>query len=446
MFEAERKIRELFEDAENDQQLHGDNSQLHVIILDEMDAICKTRGSANDGTGVGDNLVNQMLTKMDGVKGLNNILLIGMTNRLDMIDTGLIRAGRFELKVEINLPDEAGRLEILNIHTATMRENNFLEIDVSMQELAGLTRNFSGSEIEGLVRAASAAAMSRKVNLQNIGNCEGFEDLRVSRSDFEKALCECEPLFGKDICSFQNCIEHGIIEYSHDFGDILRKCTKLIAQAKNSENALLLSALLAGPPGSGKTAFTAHLARLADFPFSRRVAVEDFAGKSEQDKLDKIARIIDDGQKSPLSLVVIDDLERLMDFSSIGPRFSNSILQLLFSALKRRPSKPGHRMLIFGTTSELDFIRRNKLHRAFNANLTLPMLTEPSHFQAVFNKVPGMQAITAEEVCAGLAGCKIGIRTVFDVFEMAKQRHDEVEEVRAEHMLDCFNDAGVFDD
>lgn len=91
---------------------------MHIIIFDELDAICKQRGSKNDGTGVGDSVVNQLLSKMDGVDQLNNILIIGMTNRLDMIDEALLRPGRLEIHMEINLPDENGRVQILNVHTA----------------------------------------------------------------------------------------------------------------------------------------------------------------------------------------------------------------------------------------------------------------------------------------------------------------------------------------
>lgn len=72
----------------------GDNSELHIIIFDEIDAICKSRGSVRDGSGVHDTLVNQLLTKIDGVDSLNNILLIGMTNRKDLLDEALLRPGR----------------------------------------------------------------------------------------------------------------------------------------------------------------------------------------------------------------------------------------------------------------------------------------------------------------------------------------------------------------
>lgn len=116
--QSEENVRKLFAPAEQDYKSHGDASPLHIIIFDELDAICKQRGSKNDGTGVGDSIVNQLLSKMDGVDQLNNILIIGMTNRMDMIDEALLRPGRLEVHIEISLPDEPGRLQILNVHTA----------------------------------------------------------------------------------------------------------------------------------------------------------------------------------------------------------------------------------------------------------------------------------------------------------------------------------------
>nr|GMD05776.1 vesicle-fusing ATPase [Ipomoea batatas] len=89
--ETEKNVRDLFADAEQDQRTKGDQSELHVIIFDEIDAICKSRGSTRDGTGVHDSIVNQLLTKIDGVESLNNVLLIGMTNRKDLIDEALLR-------------------------------------------------------------------------------------------------------------------------------------------------------------------------------------------------------------------------------------------------------------------------------------------------------------------------------------------------------------------
>ena len=162
---SEENVRALFKDAEEEQAARGAESDLHVIIFDEIDAICKQRGSGGAGAGAGvhDTVVNQLLTKIDGVDALDNILLIGMTNRRDMLDDALLRPGRLEVQVEVGLPDEAGRAQIFAIHTARMAEHAFLGADVDLGGLAARTKNFSGAEIEGLVKSAASFALNRQV-------------------------------------------------------------------------------------------------------------------------------------------------------------------------------------------------------------------------------------------------------------------------------------------
>lgn len=164
--EAAKKIRELFTDAEAEQKEKGDDSGLHVIIFDEIDAICRTRSGGGDaGSQVGAQVVNQLLTKMDGVESLNNILVIGMTNRKDMIDPAILRPGRMEIHLEIGLPNEFGRRQIFEIHTRSMRENNLLEPDVDLDYMAENTINYTGAEIEAVVRSATSYALFKDVNL-----------------------------------------------------------------------------------------------------------------------------------------------------------------------------------------------------------------------------------------------------------------------------------------
>ncbi len=91
----------------------------------------------NSGTHVHDNVVNQLLSMIDGVDSLNNILVIGMTNRKDLLDEAVLRPGRFEVHIEISLPSEKGRFEILTIHTAEMRKNKVISEEVDLKKIAG---------------------------------------------------------------------------------------------------------------------------------------------------------------------------------------------------------------------------------------------------------------------------------------------------------------------
>merc|ERR1719384_2920059 len=280
-----------------------------------MDAICKARGMAKDGAGAHDSIVNQLLSKIDGVDALDNILLIGMTNRKDLIDEALLRPGRLEVHVEISLPDEHGRQQILNIHTKSMGKAGYLDSSVSIPALAAQTKNFSGAEIEGLIRSATSFALNRKVNVTDLAQSKDMGHVSLTAEDFEEALSEVKPMFGAHEDEFEHCMSrHKIMHHSPDFSQMLRSCESLRDQVRSSENTPLLSMLLYGSPGSGKTALSAFLATTSDYPFVRRIGSETFVGYSEQAKVSAITRIFEDAYKSPLSVIVLDDLERLMDY------------------------------------------------------------------------------------------------------------------------------------
>ena len=126
-------------------------------MFDEFDSQCAARGGGGDSTGTGNRIVNQILTMIDGVNSPPNILVIGMTNRLDMLDSAVLRAGRMEVQVMVGLPNQAGRKQILEIHTANPRAAGFIATD-GCDELADLlsanSKNYSGAELKSLVGTA----------------------------------------------------------------------------------------------------------------------------------------------------------------------------------------------------------------------------------------------------------------------------------------------------
>eukprot|EP00398_MALV-I-01_sp_L67-1_P000380 gene381-640_t len=450
--ESEKNIRELFADAEKEQAEEGDNSQLHIVIFDEFDSLCKKRGTSGD-TGVGDSVVNQLLAKIDGIDSLNNILLIGMTNRLDMLDRALLRPGRFEVHVEVSLPNEEGRVEILNIHTRKMREKKYMSGDVSLADIAKQSKNFSGAEIEGLVRSATSYAFNRNVDISNLGNLGNLDakNVRVCAADFDQALEEIVPAFGASTADFENCLHYGIVDHSAAFRHVVDTCLTLLEQVSQSDSTPVMSILLHGPPGCGKTALGAHIAQSSEFPFLRYCGPNNFVGMGEATKLREIETDLKvfppqpkgrDAYKSDLSLIVLDDVERLLDYVRIGPRFSNAILQTLMVLVKKAPPNPNRKIVIIGTTSDADFLKACELYDAFNVCQDIPLVT-PHDIGTVIESRGGFSSTELERLKQHVQK-PVGISRVFQVAEMVAQKAQNTQQQPdAQMFLDCFQDCGI---
>ncbi|WCJ27038.1 Vesicle-fusing ATPase [Euphorbia peplus] len=371
--ETEKNVRDLFADAENDQKANGDQSDLHVIIFDEIDAICKSRGSTRDGTGVHDSIVNQLLTKIDGVESLNNVLLIGMTNRKDLLDEALLRPGRLEVQVEISLPDENGRLQILQIHTNKMKDNSFIAPDVNLQELAARTKNYSGAELEGVVKSAVSYALNRQLSMDDLTKPVDEDSIKVTMEDFLNAVHEVVPAFGASTDDLERCRLNGIVDCGDRNRHIYQRAMTLVEQVKVSKGSPLVTCLLEGPSGSGKSALAATVGISSDFPYVKIISAETMIGLHESTKCAQIAKVFEDAYKSPLSIIILDDIERLLEYVAIGPRFSNLISQTLMILIKRLPPK-GKKLLVMGTTSEVGFLDSVGLCEAFSVTYNVPKL------------------------------------------------------------------------
>mmetsp|Transcript_15631 Transcript_15631/g.23797 ORF Transcript_15631/g.23797 Transcript_15631/m.23797 type:complete len:426 (+) Transcript_15631:2-1279(+) len=223
---SEKLVRALFADAEAELAACNDDatkSALHVIVIDEIDAVFRKRSTAEDsGEATRSSAVNQILAKLDGVNSIPNVLLIGMTNRRELLDEALLRPGRLEVQIEIPLPRKDARREILRIHFDALRKrgrlskplccaiegvpNNDNAMDgfdpVAVKErrfsrllgalpmrstydLAGATGGFSGADIAGLVRCAGSIALARA---RKDGG--GVDGLLITLDDVKKALLE----------------------------------------------------------------------------------------------------------------------------------------------------------------------------------------------------------------------------------------------------------------
>lgn len=441
--QSEENIRALFKDAEEEQAKKGDNSSLHIIIFDEIDAICKQRGSNPSSAGVNDSIVNQLLSKIDGVDSLNNILLIGMTNRMDMIDEALLRPGRLEVHVEIGLPDQEGRLQILKIHTHSMRDAGRLASDVDLAWLASVTKNFSGAEIAGLCRSAASFAFSRNIDLNNLGNQPDIEELKVTQTDFQAALDEIKPAYGAEEGVFESLYPHGIIEFSTEVSRVQATLETLTRQVRESPSTRCLSCCLAGPRSSGKSAIAASVAARAAFPFMKLISPDDMVGFSELAKVDKLHRTFQDAYKSQLSLVMIDNIERLIDYSPIGPRFSNHVLQALMVLLNKPPPHDGRRIFIIVTTSQPEFMEDCGLTGACQVSLSSPLARSQKSIQKILRESEVTRDFPREVIAdfVGRIPEPVGVKMLLQAAEMARQ-YAKSQELTSDLLLDCLRDCG----
>ena len=441
---------------------------LHIIILDEMDAICKKRGTNSDGTGVSDSVVNQLLSKIDGVDSLNNILLIGMTNRKDMIDDALLRPGRLELHVEIGLPDVKGRTQMLNIHTKNMREANRITPEAldNLVMIAEKTKNFSGAEIEGLVKAASSYALTRCVDVKDLSKPPDESKLVVTLQDLERALGDVEPKFGVKSQELKALYRNGFIPYGENFDYLMSTMYRLVEQGmfsftsffithylnkhsfffnsacavRSSDKTPLLSVLLRGPPSCGKTAIGAKVAVSSQYPFVRMISADEMIGYSDASKCQEIHRAFLDAYKSPLSLIFLDDIERIIDYVQIGPRFSNTVLQTLLVLLKKPPPDEGRKLLIIGTTSVPHVMEDLGLTQAFSLSQSINLLQEQSEIVEILCATGNITTPDATSIAKSIKN-PIGIKQLLMVAEMARQSSDS-STIGVSTFLECLHTVG----
>jgi len=434
---SEENIRKLFQDARDDQDENGDEADLHIIIFDEIDAICKARGSVGGGTGVHDTVVNQLLSMIDGVDCLNNILVIGMTNRKDLIDNALLRPGRLEVKLEIGLPDMKGREQIFRIHTKKLRDEGFLAPDVDITRLAAVTKNYSGAEIEGVVKSACSFSYFSLVDSKEIKNLpREIAKMKVKLADFDQALEEIKPEFGVQEDELTNRLAGGFHVYGDEFKEMMAVGQQLLKQVRNpKKKTRRLSMLLHGPRGCGKTAIAARLALEADFPFVKLISPDSMVGNAEQSKCLKINQVFEDAYKSNASVIIIDDLERLLGYVEMGPRFSAMVLSAIKILCRKEPSETGRSICIIATSGSPRMLQDLGLDQCFDRTISVPLVSSPNDVKDVMKGMKcNVEGTDLELISMMMNRKRIGIKNLQLIIESAQDDNDRI-------TYDSFKDA-----
>lgn len=169
--ESEKGVREVFRKARQ--------AAPCIIFFDEIDALVPRRGGG-DSSHVTESVVSQILTEIDGLEELHGVLIIGATNRLDIVDSALLRPGRFDRIIEVPKPDAKSRRHIFEIHT----KKKPLDSDVKLDKLVELTDGYTGAEISAVCSRAAIAALKRHIN----GQATSHKDIKITQQDLEDAL------------------------------------------------------------------------------------------------------------------------------------------------------------------------------------------------------------------------------------------------------------------
>jgi transitional endoplasmic reticulum ATPase len=179
--ESEKAVRETFRKARQ--------AAPAVIFLDEIDSIAPARGGSTSDSHVTERVISQILTELDGLESLNSVIVIAATNRPDIIDPALLRPGRFDRLIEISLPDEKARLEILKIHMAKKP----LAADVSLEDLAKKTEKYSGADLSAIVNEAVMLAIRECVLGGKAREEKQICEYKVEKKHFDEAMKKVLP-------------------------------------------------------------------------------------------------------------------------------------------------------------------------------------------------------------------------------------------------------------
>ncbi|MFB6165439.1 MAG: CDC48 family AAA ATPase [Haloarculaceae archaeon] len=327
--ESEEQLREAFRTA-------AENAPA-ILFVDELDSIAGTRDADAD---MENRVVAQLLTLLDGLEDRGQVIVIGATNRVDAIDPALRRGGRFDREIEIGVPDEGGRREILDVHTRGMP----LADDVDLDWIAGRTHGFVGADLHSLVTEAAMVALRRT-----------REDPVVTRADFEAALATVDPSAMREYVA-----ESPEVTFD-DVGGLAAAKAKLreavewpltyraLFDATDTEPPSGI--LLYGPPGTGKTLLARALAGETDVNFIHVAGPElldKYVGESEK----AVREVFDRARQAAPSIVFFDEIDAVAGRRGEGHEATERVVSQLLTELDGLAENPS--LVVVAATNRID--------------------------------------------------------------------------------------------
>ncbi|NCO11095.1 ATPase [Candidatus Pacearchaeota archaeon CG_4_9_14_0_2_um_filter_39_13] len=303
--ESEKKIRDLFEDAEK--------KAPSIIFIDEIDAIAPKREDVQGE--VERRVVSQLLTMMDGLNARGRVIVIGATNRVNSLDPALRRPGRFDRELEISVPDKAGRLNILKIHTRNMP----LKKNVKLENLAAKTHGFVGADLASLAKEAAMNVLRKllpdiRMDQEEAIPQEILDKMVIDAEDFEEALKVVRPSAMREVL-----VETPNVSWE-DIGGLqaIKQSLKESVEwpLKNPESFQRLGIkpprglLLYGPPGTGKTLLAKAVAKESEANFIQVKGpslLSMWVGKSEEG----VRKVFERARQVAPCIIFFDEIDAL---------------------------------------------------------------------------------------------------------------------------------------
>jgi transitional endoplasmic reticulum ATPase len=294
--DSEENLRRIFEEARA--------SSPAIIFFDELDSIA---GEREEGGDAENRVVAQLLTLMDGLDARGDVVVVGATNRVDVIDPALRRGGRFDREIEVGVPNERGRREILDVHT----RNVPLASSVDLDRLAARTHGFVGADLESLVTEAAMTALRRVRRGDESGDASTLE---VTRGDVEAAMAAVEPSAMREYVAEQPTEGFDRVGGLDDVKRTLERSVTwplrygpLFEAAGTDPPA---GVLLYGPPGTGKTLLARAVAAESGVNFIRVAGPElldRYVGESEK----SVREVFERARQTAPSILFFDEIDAI---------------------------------------------------------------------------------------------------------------------------------------
>ena len=350
--ESEERLREIFTQAEENAP--------SIIFIDEIDSIAPKRDEVSGD--LEKRIVSQLLTLMDGMKSRGKVVVIAATNRPDSIDPALRRPGRFDREIEIGIPDDKGRFDILSIHTRGMP----IDEKVDLKQISKITHGFVGADLEVLAKEAAMKSLRRILADEEIDldeekiSSEILQKIQISSEDFRDALKEVSPSALREVQVQIPDVSWDDVGGLDALKDELREAVEWPIKHKEAYDYVNVEApkgiLLHGPPGTGKTLIAKALAKMTESNFINIKGPEllsKWVGESEKG----VREIFRKARQAAPCIIFLDEIDALVPRRGNGGSESHATGSVVSQILTEIDGlEELQNVLIIGATNRLDIV------------------------------------------------------------------------------------------